>query len=92
MRDLTTDAMDRLAERVQRATRIVHSSTRNRKVRLTVGPFKGRTCRIDGAFIDPTVGEWIFCCMVQRADGKGDLNNGGESAVYHRQRDFEVIE
>lgn len=62
------------------------------KVKILSGKYAGREAIIDGVTFDVHRAKWLFCCMVLRADGSGEiLNTDGESRMYRGWDDFSEI-
>lgn len=59
--------------------RTVHKSVKERNtgrvVKILVGKYAGRKATIIDVAADVDAGEWLFCCMVHRADGSGEYLN-----------------
>lgn len=63
-----------------------------RMVTVLVGKYAGRKAKITGVTVDLEKGEWLFCCMVLRANGSGYLNSDAQSRAYRPTWEFHKVE
>lgn len=68
---------------------IIAERAEGRAVTLNTGKYEGRTARIEGVMSDGL--DWLFLCMVLRADGSGPLNTDPESRSYRTTQQFTEV-
>lgn len=91
-RDFTNGASRQALLSLCELQRVLGERNNGRRVRILVGKYADREAVIDGAIPDTIRKEWLFCCMVQRADGTGPLNSDTESRAYRPVDEFEALD